>query len=111
MIRDRAWRRYMEERIVIRRMTRAVCTNNWWHLFKDINDINHKKPTIAIYVGTEINFRAKTHTTTKWDTNHKVKYSPNKGKTYWRDDSSKNRQTRESDKRTFLRILKENGLK
>lgn len=109
MIRDRAWRRYMEERIVIRRMARAVCTNRWWRGFRDVNDINHQRPTIAIYIGTEIHFRAKTHTTTKWDTKHKVKYSPNKDKGYYRDEG--NGQTREKQKRLFLKILKENGLK
>ena len=109
MIRDRAWRRYMEERIVIRRMTRAVCTNKWWRGFKDVNGINHQRPTIAIYIGTEIHFRAKTHTTTKWDTKHKVKYSPNKDQGYYRDEG--NGQTRENQKRLFLKILKENGLK
>jgi len=99
----------MEERIVIRRMTRAVCTNKWWRGFKDVNGINHQRPTIAIYIGTEIHFRAKTHTTTKWDTKHKVKYSPNKDQGYYRDEG--NGQTRENQKRLFLKILKENGLK
>jgi hypothetical protein len=99
----------MEERIVIRRMSRAVCTNRWWRGFRDVNDINHQRPTIAIYIGTEIHFRAKTHTTTKWDTKHKVKYSPNKDQGYSRDEG--NGQTRENQKRIFLKILKENGLK
>ena len=109
MIRDRAWRRYMEERIVIRRMARAVCNNRWWRGFRDVNDINHQRPTISIYIGTEIHFRAKTHTTTKWDTKHKVKYSPNKDQGYFRDEG--NGQTREKQKKLFLEILKENGLK
>ncbi len=109
MIRDRAWRRYMEERIVIRRMTRSVYTNRWWRGFEDVNDITHHRPTLSVYVGTEIHFRAKTHTTTKWDTKHKVKYSPNKDQGYYRDEG--NGQTRENQKRIFLRILKENGLK
>ena len=99
----------MEERIVIRRMSRAVCTNRWWRGFRDVNDINHQRPTIAIYIWTEIHFRAKTHTTTKWDTKHKVKYSPNKDQGYYRDEG--NGQTREKQKRLFLKILKENGLK
>jgi hypothetical protein len=109
MIRDRAWRRYMEERVVIRRMTRAVCTNRWWRGFEDVNGIDHQRPTIAIYIGTEIHFRAKTHTTTTWDSRRKVKYSPNKNKNYYRDEGTC--QTRESNKLIFLKILKENGLK
>jgi hypothetical protein len=99
----------MEERIVIRRMARAVCNNRWWRGFRDVNDINHQRPTISIYIGTEIHFRAKTHTTTKWDTKHKVKYSPNKDQGYFRDEG--NGQTREKQKKLFLKILKENGLK
>ena len=109
MVRDRAWRRYIEERIVIRRMTRSVYTNRWWRGFEDVNDITHHRPTLSVYVGTEIHFRAKTHTTTKWDTKHKVKYSPNKDQGYYRDEG--NGQTREKQKRLFLKILKENGLK
>ena len=90
-------------------MSRAVCTNRWWRGFRDVNDINHQRPTISIYIGTEIHFRAKTHTTTKWDTKHKVKYSPNKDQGYYRDEG--NGQTREKQKKLFLKILKENGLK
>ena len=90
-------------------MARAVCNNRWWRGFRDVNDINHQRPTISIYIGTEIHFRAKTHTTTKWDTKHKVKYSPNKDQGYYRDEG--NGQTREKQKRLFLEILKENGLK
>lgn len=90
-------------------MARAVCTNRWWRGFRDVNDINHQRPTISIYIGTEIHFRAKTHTTTKWDTKHKVKYSPNKDQGYYRDEG--NGQTREKQKILFLKILKENGLK
>ena len=90
-------------------MARAVCNNRWWRGFRDVNDINHQRPTISIYIGTEIHFRAKTHTTTKWDTKHKVKYSPNKDQGYYRDEG--NGQTREKQKKLFLKILKENGLK
>ena len=90
-------------------MARAVCNNRWWRGFRDVNDINHQRPTISIYIGTEIHFRAKTHTTTKWDTKHKVKYSPNKDQGYFRDEG--NGQTREKQKKLFLKILKENGLK
>ena len=90
-------------------MARAVCNNRWWRGFRDVNDINHQRPTISIYIGTEIHFRAKTHTTTKWDTKHKVKYSPNKDQGYYRDEG--NGQTREKQKKLFLEILKENGLK
>jgi hypothetical protein len=106
-MRDRAWRRYVEEHIVIRRL-RAQCNFFWrWRGFEDVNKISHQHPKIKDYIGTENNFRYKTHTTTKWDTYHKVKYSPNKGKGYWRDGS----KTREKDKKLFFKILKENGLK
>lgn len=109
MIRDRAWRRYMEERIVIKRMKRA-CYVHYWRGYKDINDIKNRKYTLTTWIGDQIHFRAKTHTTTKWDSRHKVKYSPNKNKNYYRDEG-KNSQTRESTKKLFLKILIENGLK
>jgi len=109
MIRDRAWRRYMEERIVIRRMTRFAYANRWWRGFEDANSFISKKISVSSFIGSEINFRSKTHTTTKWDSRYKVKYSPNKGKCHWRD--GRRDETREGDKRLFLKILKENGLK
>lgn len=51
---------------------------------------------------------SKSYSTDKWDSKHKVKYSPNKSKGYWR---YKSKNTREYDKKEFLKILKEYGIK
>jgi hypothetical protein len=51
----------------------------------------------------------KSHVTTSGDSKHKVKYSPNKAKAYWRDGNKKS--TREKHKLEFLKILKEHGIK
>jgi len=106
-MRDRAWRRYMEERIVIKRL-RWYSWGIWsWRGFEDVNKISHQHPKFSDTIGTQNNFRFKTHTTTKWESNYKTKYSPNRGPRHWRDGF----KTREKDKKIFLKILKENGLK
>lgn len=108
-MRDRAWRRYVEERIVIRRLRRQRDLSWTWRGFEDVNKISHQHPNFKDYIGTENNFRFKTHTTTKWDTQHKSKYSPNKSKQYWRNKGVE--KTREYDKKLFLKILKECGIR
>ena len=65
---------------------------------------------VSDYLSTKDHFNAKTISTDKWATKHKVKYSPNSSKTYWRDEG-RYKQTREYNKKYFLKILKENGLK
>jgi len=107
-MRDRAWRRYVEERVVIRRLHWYSNSVIWsWRGFEDVNKISHQHPKFSDTIGTQNNFRFKTHTTTKWESNYKTKYSPNRGPRHWRDGF----KTREKDKKIFLKILKENGLK
>ena len=106
-MRDSAWRRYVEDRIVIRRL-RTQCDRSWsWRGFEDVNKISHQHPILKDYIRTDNNYRFKTHTTTKWETNYKTKYSPNRGPRHWRDGF----KTREKDRKIFLNILRENGLK
>jgi len=104
-MRDRAWRRYMEERIVKRRLLNI--RGRWWR-FEDANGFYSTYPSQADFIGTENAFRYKTHTTTKWDTRHKQKYSPNKN-IDWRSKGSMN--TREENKIYLFKILKEYGIK
>ncbi len=107
-MRTRAWRRYTEDRIVLKRLGRYG-SGHWSHYpFRDVNNIPHAHPTISDYIGTHNNFIYKTHTTTKWSTSDKIKYSPNRNKGYWRGGSN---NTREYNKRELLQILKENGIK
>jgi beta-mannanase len=108
-MRTRAWRRYKEETIVIRRIKRMVSYELSWWGFHDVNDIKHKYPTLTDYIGTKTHFQFKSHTTDRYDTRHKVKYSTNKGKCYWRDNNKKG--TRERAKKEFLKMLKEYGIK
>lgn len=105
-MRDRAWRRYMEERIVIRRLLNLHCCGHWWH-FEDVNGFYNPYPTLLDFIGKEHAFRYKTHTTTKWDSKYKEKYSPNKSKGWRSKDQLK---TREENKLLLYQILKEYGI-
>jgi hypothetical protein len=109
-MRGRAWRRHIEERVVISRLKyNMLGLSNWWY-FEDVNKSYYRKALIVDFLEKSEYFSYKTHTTKRYDSKSKVKYSPNKNKNYWRDEG-KNGQTRESDRRIFLKILKENGLK
>lgn len=105
-MKDRAYRRHMEETIVLRRL-RRLASHEWWR-FKDINGIDHNRQCVKDYIGTQSNFMYKTYTTTKSDSNYKDKYSPNKSCRY-RNAGPKNR--RERDKIDFEKLLQEYGLK
>lgn len=94
----------MEEKKVVRRLSQRH--GHWWR-FVDANGFHTTSPSLADFIGTENCFRYKTHTTTKWDTRHKEKYSPNKCRC-WR---WKGPDTREEDRKLFLNILREHGIK
>ena len=113
MIRDRAWRRHMEERILIKRLKIKCVKDHWWRGFEDVNGITHNKRTLTTYIGTQDYKWAKTLSTSRWDSRYKCKYSPNKFGGYSRDKRSKGESygLREKDKALFLNILRENGLK
>lgn len=113
MIRDRAWRRHMEEKVLIKRLKRKCVVDHWWRGFEDVNGINYSKRTVSTYIGTKDYFWSKTLSTTKWDTRYKCKYSPNKFGGYSRDPKSKGNSygLREKDKSLFFKILKENGIR
>ncbi len=104
--RKRQYRRYMQEVKLIKRLNRASL--NWWGRFTTINDNRIAKPNITDYIGLSHYKLYKTTTTTRWDSSNKSKYSPNRFNC-WRSDHDRN--TRESDKKEFLNILREYGLK
>lgn len=108
-MRTRDWRRHIEEVMVIRRLKRMTQLHNSWWYYVDVNNIKHRCSTLKDHIGSKDNHMYKTYKTTKWDSNHKVKYSPNKGKAYWRDNNKKG--TRERNKIEFLKIMKEHGIK
>ena len=104
-MRDRAYRRYIEEKKVIRRLSNI---RGYWYRFTDANGLYTVAPTLADFVGTENSFRYKTHTTTKWDSKYKEKYSPNKT-TGWRNKGQQ--RTREENRQILIDILREYGIK
>ena len=104
-MRDRAYRRYIEEKKVIRRLSNI---RGYWYRFTDANGLYTVAPTLADFVGTENSFRYKTHTTTKWDSKYKEKYSPNKT-TGWRNKGQL--RTREENRQILIDILREYGIK
>ena len=109
MSRNRAWRRNIEEKVVIKRLTKQ-CSQRYWYWIEDVNKNYYKKSIIVDYLEKREYFISKTITTQMWDSKSKVKYSPNKNKPYYRD-GKKRFLTRESDKILLKKILKENGLK
>lgn len=108
MKRGRAWRRHMKEKHTIRRLKIIKNCHTYWP-FYDVNNFKIKNVKISDYLGLQSYFKAKSYSTDKWETRHKVKYSPNKSKDYWRYKGNKN--TREYDKKQFFKILKEYGIK
>jgi hypothetical protein len=108
-MRDRAWRRYIHELVIIKRLKNKTFGRSIW-FFEDVNRNIFKKVLISDYLGKEEYFKSKVISTTKWDSKYKSKYSPNKNKTYYREENKKF-QTRESKKLEFIKILKEYGLK
>ena len=55
-MRDRAYRRYMEEKKVIKRLSNI---RGYWHRFTDANGLYTTAPSLADFVGTENCFRYK----------------------------------------------------
>lgn len=107
-MRDRAWRRHIEEKKVKSRLKRFNQQTSWWYSgYSDLNNLNRKNPTISDYIGGYLFNKFKTYTTSKIDSKYKSKYSPNKGVRYWRNGH----MCREKQKLEFLKILKEHGLK
>lgn len=109
-MRDRAWRRYIEGLVVIRRINRLNYHSGWaYSHFYDVNHIKISYPRLSDFIGSYDNFTYKTHTTKSHVSKHKVKFSPNKSKPIWRN---KGRQiTREEQDKLFLNIIREYGIK
>ena len=107
-MRTRAWRRYMEECVVKRRL--KLTQSHGWYYFSDINRRKITYPIWSDFVGTCVQHMFKTYTTKLNDSKHKIKYSPNHTRSYWRDRGRKGK--REKDKVIFRKMLeKEYGIK
>lgn len=108
-MRNRAWRRHIEEKKVRKRLKQFNQRSNWWYAgYSDVNNINRVNPGISDYVGGYLYKMYKTYTTCENDSKYKCKYSPNKGNR-WRDHNKKG--TREKQKVEFYKLLKEYGIK
>lgn len=110
-MRDREWRRNIEEKWVKKRIHLLLLNKlRWyWQGQYDINGFYIPCPKLKDYIGGEENFMYKTHSSDSYTSKNKVKYSPNKSKPYHRD-GKKRFETREFKKLELLKILKENGL-
>lgn len=108
-MRGRAWRRHIEEKVIVSRLKRHTQGYRYWYC-EDANNNYFKKVIIVDFLEKKDYFDSKTITTHMWDSKNKVKYSPNRNKPYYRD-GKKRFETREYNKVFFQKILKENGLK
>jgi hypothetical protein len=108
-MRNRSWRRWTTENIVKRRL--KIKSQNYGWRFYSSNGDKLRNPSWVDMIGTNYHFDAKTDllSYTKWT---KRKYSPNRNLT-WRDLIPRRESfgTREKDKREFIKILQENGLR
>jgi outer membrane phospholipase A len=104
-MRDRAWRRHTEDKIVIKRIKFFVNYSQWRHITE--NGDRCQTPSVGDYIGSKRSHLYKS--SSNYYDNHKIKYSPNRSKIGWRDKNK--RGNRELHRKEFLNILKENGLK
>lgn len=110
-MRNRAWRRHIEENKVIKRLKRQISNYYYWSWVMDVNKNYYRKALISDYLEKQEYFFSKTISTTKYDSRMKSKYSPNRNyKGMWGRPGD-TPDTREWNKRYLLKILKENGLK
>ena len=111
-MRDRAWRRHIEEKVVLSRLRRLQNKRHWWFV-EDANGYWLNNAIIADYIGTGTAHMYKTiKTTYKSD---KSKYSPNKtnnrnGSCSW-GRSGETPNTREFQTRELVKVKQEYGLK
>jgi hypothetical protein len=106
-MKGRAYRRYMEDVKVIKRLKRKGGRS--WYKWTDVNDINIPNPKWFDHIGTDYSFDYKTFTTDVWDTEYKIKWGL-KGKKRKYGDSS-DPWTRTKDKKRFYKDLDELGYK
>lgn len=108
-MRGKLWRRHKQEYHTKRRLKITISSwGNWRWIRRDVNHNPIQNLTISNCIGLDIYFIAKTISTNKHDSRRKIKYSPNKSKGYYRDHKIKD--TREYQRKMFLKELKENGI-
>jgi len=112
-MRTRDWRRYKLEVIVKRRLKKFNSEGSWWGRYTTPNNDKIKNPVWSDEIGSEDSHFYKTGVTRRGDSRYEIKYSPNRKFSYYRDKKKRGESlgTRESDRKEFLKILKEYGLK
>lgn len=105
-MRNRSWRRNIEESKVHRRLKQFNSRHRFWRRWKDPNGIIIPNPTWIDFIGSRDHYMFKTYVTSKYDSRHKKKWGK-KCKGYDREGI----KTRLSDKKYFNKLLNEHGLK
>lgn len=108
-MRDRSYRRYVEEKILKKRLSNLKSNQFYWSRYKDINGNKHANPTVADFLGDSSYMKYKSIATDKYNTRRKIKFSPKRSKDWYRDN--KKIDTREYRDKELLKILKENGIR
>ena len=103
------WKRSQQERVLRKRIKKFH--EHWYHFHTENGDKIHD-PIWVDFIGLKGFYTfLKNSKTTKWETRHKVKYSPNKNKGYYRDKKPNKNQlssgTREKDNMAFRKMWKE----
>ena len=106
-MKSRAYRRYMEEVKVIKRLRQRGY--GWFRYVYDANDMRIKHGQWYDMISTQIAFDSKTITTDEYDSRGKTKWG-RKGKSRKYSDSS-DRWTRTKDKTLFRKELQYEGFK
>ena len=105
--RDRAWRRHIESKKVIKRIKLNASRSRWWR-FEDANNQLIRNPHWFDFIGTQSAYFYKNSSTNKYDTRHKVKWGKKGKKNY---DWSHSYWTRHKDKARFKKELNDIGIK
>ena len=111
-MRDRAWRRYIEEKVVLRRLNKLQRRRSWWFV-EDANGYWLNNSITPDHIGTKTAYFYKTNTSMY--KNSMNKYSPNKpnnrrnGCNWGRPGETPD--TREFQRRELIKVKQEYGLK
>lgn len=109
-MRDRNWRRHIEEKIIIKRLRGNILYKKWVYVVIDVNKNWYKKSLIVDFLGSLEYYLAKTTTTDHYASKYKAKWSANKCRN-WSVEGKNKFFSRLQQKNLVKKILKENGLK
>jgi hypothetical protein len=103
-MRDRVYRRYVEDKKVLKRLNNIV--NDYWRsYFRDVNRIKVQCVKLEHIIGSESHYMFKTITSKSPDRPYKYSHK----RTFYTDNNRKS--YRSKDKKKFFKLLKEYGIK